>query len=247
VTRRSLAETVSGAFDEAKTRVALRGATRVGTGTSVFGWPRIASQGELAIGRRAVFVSTPAPITLLVAPGGSLVIGEGVLIESGATVRVRGRVVIGSRARLGVGCILDDDGPGRDITVNEGAWVEDGVVLLGGAVVAANAIARRERSAVDAVGPGAEAAETTSEAASRVGQRVRTVVCRVVSAVGSVDDRTDLAHVKGWDSLAALRVLVALEKEFAISLPSDLLANHPTLESIMPWIAPGVRRGAEAQ
>jgi hypothetical protein len=65
VTRR-LSERIAGALDDAKTRVALRGATRVGSGTSVYGWPRLASEGELTIGRRAVFVSTPAPITLVV-------------------------------------------------------------------------------------------------------------------------------------------------------------------------------------
>jgi acyl carrier protein len=242
VTRR-LSERIAGALDDAKTRVALRGATRVGSGTSVYGWPRLASEGELTIGRRAVFVSTPAPITLLVERGGSLVIGDGVLIESGVTVRARGRVVIGNRVRLGVGSILDDDGPGRDITVNEGAWIEDGVVLLGGALVPAQAVIRPERSVADAAGAGA--APATPDATGLVGRRIRTVVCRVVSAAGGVDTLADLAQVKGWDSLAALRVLVALEKEFAISLPSDLLSNHPTLESIVPWVLPS--RSAAAQ
>jgi acyl carrier protein/acetyltransferase-like isoleucine patch superfamily enzyme len=247
VTRPRIAETLSGTVDEAKSRIALRGATVVGTGTRVFGWPQLARQGQLAIGRRVVLVSTPAPITLLVAPGGSLVIGDGVLIESGATVRARGRVVIGHRARLGVGCILDDDGPGQDITVNDGAWVEDGAVLLGGAVVPAHGVVKRDRSVADSAKSGDAPAEPTAEATGIVGRRVRTVVSRVVTAAGSVDAGTDLAHVKGWDSLAALRVLVALEKEFGISLPSDLLANHPTLQSIMPWVMSSARTEAEAR
>jgi acyl carrier protein len=246
VTQRRFVETVAGALDEAKTRFALRGATRVGAGTRVFGWPRLANQGELAIGRAVVLVSTPAPITLVVAPGASLVIGDGALIESGATLRVRGRVTVGARARIGVGCILDDDGPGQDIVVNEGAWIEDGVVLLGGGVVAPNAVVKRERSLSE--GPGGDAASAaTPEAAGVVDRRVRTVVSRVVSAANGVDAQTDLAGVKGWDSLAALRVLVALEKEFAVSLPTDLLANHPTLESIMPWVMSSARGVAEAR
>jgi acyl carrier protein len=247
VTRPRIAETISSAFDEAKSRVALRGATAVGAGTRVFGWPQVASQGELTIGRRVVLVSTPAPITLLVAPGGSVVIGDGALIESGATVRARGRVVIGHRARLGVGCILDDDGPGRDITVNDGAWVEDGVVLLGGTVVAAQKVVKRERTVTDLAGAGATRAEPTVEATGIVDRRVRTIVSRVVAAAGTIDVSTDLADIKGWDSLAALRVLVALEKEFGVSLPSDLLANHPTLQSITPWVMSSDRAVAEAR
>lgn len=245
MTRSRLGGAVSAAIDEAKARVAIRVATRLGPGTRVFGWPRIACDGELVVGRSVVFVSTPAPITLVVAPGASIVIGEGALIESGATVRASGRVVIGSRARIGVGCILDDEGPaGRGITVHDGAWLEDGVVLLGGAVVAAQAFVRRERSNLEAPA-GTEAAD--AETALLVGTRVRSVVSRVVSAAGSIEASADLAHVKGWDSLAALRVLVALEKEFAVSLPSDLLANHPTLESITPWVVSRASAGAEAR
>lgn len=245
MTQSRLAGALSGAIDEAKARAALRDATRLGPRIRVFGWPRIACEGELVVGRSAVFVSTPAPITLVVAPGARIVIGEGALIESGATVRASGRVVIGNRARIGVGCILDDEGTaGMDITVNDGAWLEDGVVLLGGAVVAAQAFVRRERSSVE---PPAGTETADAEMALLVGKRVRSVVSRVVSAAGSVDAGADLAHVKGWDSLAALRVLVALEKEFAVSLPTNLLANHPTLESITPWLVSRAAAGAEAR
>ncbi len=232
---RLVARALARVCDRLRSGVAFRVATRVGPEVRVFGWPRVACEGELVVGRGAVFVSSPAPIELIVGRGASLVIGEGVVIESGATLRAHGRILVESYARIGVGCILDDDGPqAGSITISRGAWIEDGAVLLAGTVVpaggkvplrdlvtAASGDPSRERPPVHADAPGGD-----------IDNRIRQVVTRVVAGAREAQSGEDLSRIRGWNSLSALRVLVALEKEFAIVLPHDFLATAPRIESV---------------
>jgi hypothetical protein len=131
---RALAQSAVQALDTVRSKVALREATRVGGGVRVFGRPRVANEGELVVGERVVLVSAPSPVDLLVAPGARLVIGDRALIESGASIRARGRVHIGRGVRIGAGCILDDDGAqSSGISVGDGALKEGGALLRSGA------------------------------------------------------------------------------------------------------------------
>jgi len=237
---RLLARAAGRAADGARSRIAFGGASRVGAGVHLFGWPRVSCEGTLVIGRDVVFVSSPAPIELLVARGATLVIGDGTLLESGATLRAARSVVIGRRARIGAGCVVDDDGADDGIAVADEAWIEDGAVLLGGASIADGQVV--PRGAI--VGERADAGEAASQATAavdeaardRVEERVRAVMARVVPAASTAEWGTDLRLSKGWDSLAALRVLVALEKEFGVSLPYDLFTQQPRLASVAPYV-----------
>jgi acyl carrier protein/acetyltransferase-like isoleucine patch superfamily enzyme len=249
---RTVAQGAVQALDAIRSRVALREATSVGRGVRVFGRPRVANDGELVVGDRVVLVSAPAPVDLLVAPGASLIIRDRALIESGASIRARGRVHIGRGARVGAGCILDDDGDdATGIYVGEGAWLEDGAVLLGGANVAPGSVVDRFalRAAQDHARPqGAPKRAANGEAEldpDDVDRRVRAVLGRLIFGAADIERSANLNQVKGWDSLAALRVLVALEKEFAVVLPHQLFARHPSLEAATPVILASVARRAE--
>ncbi len=246
---RALARAAGRALDGIHARLALAGATRVGARVRVFGRPQVSCEGELIVGHDVVFVSSPAPVEMMVARGGRLIIGDGSLIEGGAILRARHRVTIGSRVRIGVGCIVDDDGPlPEEITILDRAWIEDGAVLLPGARVAVGAIVAKG-SVVG--GDGATAAPVRiandDHAARAIEQRVRAVIVRVVPSASLVERSADLRLFKGWDSLAALRVLVALEKEFAIALPHDLFSQEPRLELAIPLILAASARPEEAQ
>jgi acyl carrier protein len=252
---RSLARAAARALDGARSGIALREATRVGSGVRVFGWPRVANEGELVVGMAVALVSSPSAVNLLVGPGGSLVIGDRALIESGAAIRARGRVRIGGAVRIGAGCIVDDEGGDDDeISIGDGAWLEDGAVLLGGAHVAAGAVVPRgvpggaANGAPPAPVPSSKESDgpTLDADAREVDRRIRAVLGRLIFGASNVDRSASLAGVKGWDSLAALRVLVALEKEFAVVLPSHLFAQNPSLESVTPVILATVAKRAEA-
>lgn len=60
---------------------------------------------------------------------------------------------------------------------------------------------------------------------------------RDVSALG-LDD--DLVESLGLDSLAALRVLAAVEKQFDVTFPDDQLAKLRTLRRLLAGIKEGV-------
>jgi acyl carrier protein/acetyltransferase-like isoleucine patch superfamily enzyme len=252
---RGVAQAAVRAFDGMRSRVALREATRVGDDVRVFGWPRVANEGELVIGGGVALVSSPSPVELLVAAGGSLIIGDAALIESGVAIRARGRIRIGSGARIGAGCIVDDDGPGtNEISVADGAWIEDGVVLLAGAHVAAGSIL--ERRVISSAPPGLLPASSRSSPppysgedgamALDVDRRMRAVLARLIIGAGNVHRNASLTELKGWDSLAALRVLVGFEKEFGVVLPHQLFGQEPTIESITPVILASITKRAEA-
>jgi acyl carrier protein len=63
-------------------------------------------------------------------------------------------------------------------------------------------------------------------------QRVRDVVTRIVPGAAALSSNADLRALDQWDSLAALRVLVALEGALGVSLPTDLFATPRTLEAL---------------
>jgi acyl carrier protein len=245
---RPLALAAGRALNGVHTRLALSGATSVGAGVRVFGWPQISCDGEFVVGDGVVFVSSPAPIEIVVPRGGRLAIGDGSLIEGGAILRARHRVTIGIHARIGVGCIVDDDGRlPEEIIVRDRAWIEDGAVLLGGARVAAG-VTVSKGSVVGGSGAAPASARTANDdhAARVIEQRVRAVIVRVVPSASLVEKGADLRACKGWDSLAALRALVALEKEFAVTLPHDLFSQEPRLDSAIPLILAATARPEEA-
>jgi len=236
---RSVARAVSGAVDGVRARLALSGAAKVGPGVRLFGWPTVVAEGRLVIGRDVVFVSTPAPVSLFVATGAELVIGDGAVIESGAIVRAGRSVVLGPRSRIGVGCVVDDGGAAAGILVADEGWLDDGAVLVGGAIIRAGArVARGGVVGGEAAPPVAPAGFIDGEARtlSEREDRVREVVGRILPSAARAPHGVDLRLFKGWDSLAALRILVALEKEFAVTLPHELFSRQHTIASLVPWV-----------
>jgi acyl carrier protein len=75
-------------------------------------------------------------------------------------------------------------------------------------------------------------------------QRLRTVLAEVshkdLSGTGPDDD---LVRVLGLDSLAALRLLAAVEKRFGVRFPDNRLGEFRTLRQLCDFIAPGGREG----
>ena len=217
--RLALGRALQRTTDAARVRVALRGATRTERGVRVFGWPSVVNEGHLRIGARVLILSTPAAVTLVVERGGSIEIGDDAILESGVTVRARRRIVIGRAARLGAGCVIDDsqsDAP--ELSIDAGAQLADGVIVDGSS------------SLREGLRPGAAVGRDATA------ERVRAVMADIVAALATVDGGLDLRGVEGWDSLAALRVVVALEKELGVQLPYDLFAAPRTLDSVVAMV-----------
>ena len=182
---------------DARARLLLRGATRVGRRVRVFGRPDVICRGTLVVGDAVVILATPAPVTFVVEPTGTIEIGEGACIESGAVLRARGRLVIEPGARVDRETVLDD------ATHDE-----------------------TERR----VPAGGEPRERAPRAPSD--ERVRRVLASIVPSLREIAPDVDVRTAAGWDSLAALRAVVALERELGVSLPHDLFADARTLEAL---------------
>jgi acyl carrier protein len=183
---RAIAHAIRTISDRARARVAL--GPRVGRNVRIVGRASVVRDGEIHVGEDVVIVSSPAPVTIVAHDGASIEIGDGVIIESGAVIRARGRVVIPAGTHVAAGSIIDDD------------------------VVA-----------------GHDDASPTSSTAL---DRVRAIVAAIAPAAERAGVATDVRTFEGWDSLAALRVIVALEKELGITLPHDLFAEPRTLASL---------------
>jgi acyl carrier protein len=215
----------------------------------VVGRPVISNQGTLEIAGRVTLLAQPAAIQLVTEPGGSLVIREGAFLDTGVTIRACRRVEIGKNAYVGAFCLIDDGGASKSggaqpITIGEGAWVEEGATLLPGAVVAPGAriaggavVGGREQSPPPPVPLRRRTADAEHVA------RVRSTITKIVRAAEGVPLDAELTRLKGWDSLAALRVLVALETEFKLVFPSDFFATSCNLGSVSEFVT---SRGAPA-
>jgi acyl carrier protein len=211
--RRAVSRAVTKLVDGARARASF-GDAEVGPSVRILGFPSVACEGTLVVGARAVFVATPAPITIVVGKGATVEIGEGAVIESGAVLRARRRVTIGRNARVGVGCVVDDETSEGGLRVEDGAWLADGTFVTG--VTTSN----EKTNGVNGVHHDATV------------DHIRGVVGSIIAEATQIDGATDLRRLRGFDSLAALRVVVALEKELGVSLPHDLFAQPRTLESI---------------
>jgi acetyltransferase-like isoleucine patch superfamily enzyme len=90
-------------------RATLHRRASVGEGLRVVGRVVIRGEGTVRIGRRAVLDASVAPIDLCATyPGSEIVIGDDVVIESGASLEAERSIRVGDRARLERFCRLMD-------------------------------------------------------------------------------------------------------------------------------------------
>jgi acyl carrier protein len=70
-------------------------------------------------------------------------------------------------------------------------------------------------------------------------QRLRTILGEAARRdLTHIELDDDLVLVLGLDSLAALRLLAAVEKRFGVRFPDDRLAEFRTLRQLRDFIAP---------
>ena len=157
----------------------------------------------------------------------------------GRNVRIVGRasVVRDGEIRVGDDVVIVSSPAPVTIVAYEGASIEIG----DGAVIESGAIIRAHDHVV--IPPGAKIAagsiiddevahvEETPMSSTSI-DRVREIISSVVEAARDAGAGADVRTLDGWDSLAALRVIVSLEKELGVVLPHDLFTEPRTLASL---------------
>lgn len=215
----------------------LRRCDRLGAGAALDGRPWIENRGRLVVGERLRLASVPVQSHLVVAPGGELEIGDDVTIGHGAAVAAHARIRIGAGSRIGpFVSIADTDfhvagqrearpesSPislgrqvrlGSRVTVLRGAVVGDGARVLAGSVVSGEVPAGATVGGVPArpVGPGQQPAADDPAA------EVPRVVAETLALAAPPSPEQGPNDLAGWDSLGALRLLLALEERFGVTL-----------------------------
>jgi acetyltransferase-like isoleucine patch superfamily enzyme/acyl carrier protein len=224
----------------------LRKCESVGDGVRLVGHPAIvcAANSSITIGARFWFSSEPVESHMVAGRGAEIRIGDDVWIGHGAAIAADRRISIGDGARLGpFVTIMDNDfhvvgdraavsevtpiaigrsvhiGSGvtilRGATIGDGARVESGSVVSG--IVAANATVAGVPAAIRRAGSGNDAD----------GADISSVIMRSLGLSAPPDLHAGPRDVPGWDSLGALKLLLALEEAFDVRLEAeDLVRAH---------------------
>ena len=234
-------------------RAWLRSCDRVAARSRLRGRPVIRNGGRIEIGADFQLSSHPIPSHLVTWPGAELIIGDDVAIAHGAAIACKASVRIGDNTRIGPFLVLADsdfhsvgdrhrEPPARAIVIGKGVRIGARVNVLPGAVIGDRA----------RVLPGSTVAGIVAEGAIVSGAPARDVrlpappgderplearVCALVARVlglnrpPAVEASPD--EVAGWDSLGALRILLAIEDEFSVRLDERELSS---LRSIGDWV-----------
>jgi serine acetyltransferase len=231
----------------------MRACDVVGADLRLEGPPWISNRGRLVVGGGVRISSRPVQSHLVVAPGASLVIGDGVEIGHGAAIAAHARVEIGEGARLGPFVSISDtdfhvagerDGVpetapvrigagarlGSRVTVLRGSSIGRGAVVLAGSVVSGPV-------ADGAVVSGVPARPTSGAGADhgdppRAAERVPQVVAEALGLRAPPPEGAGPAAIPEWDSLGALRILLALEDAFAVTLDERSVAGAATVADL---------------
>lgn len=236
-------------------RLYLRRVTTLGRRPYVTGRPSVTNRGRLDIGDDFVLASEPVPSHMFVARGGHLSIGHSVTIGSGVAISCAASVHIGDGVRIGRNVlVLDSDfhqvdalsSPGKPspIVVEDGARLDDGVIVLKGARVGAGAhvgpssvVARGIRRGVFACGVPARARQRSARAGSGdLDRRVRAIVADtfdVPREIARVDGPATLAE---WDSLGLVHLALAIEDVLGVRLEDAVLAQVRSVGALIDLV-----------
>jgi len=217
-------------------RVWLNGVDSVGRGVRLDGRPYVENLGLLVLGEEVEVSSTPVQSHLVTGPDGALEIGRGARIGHGAAIVSHARVEIGEGARIGpFAMIMDTDfheagdhsrAPepkpiriGRGVVLESRVTVLRGTTIGEGARVRAGSVVSGEVPAGEvAVGVPARPERASVEVGEAGEDRVGAIVRMVFGLREMPPANAGPGQVPGWDSLGALKLLLALEEAFGVTL-----------------------------
>jgi acetyltransferase-like isoleucine patch superfamily enzyme/acyl carrier protein len=232
------AEKLLGWIDQGKAAAWLRACTSVGAGPVLRGRPVVVNEGRMTIGSDFHLSSRPVVSHLMTGPRGELVIGDHVAIAFGAAVSCQSSIRIGSGTRIAPFLVVADSDfhavgnrhvvpeprpveigsdvqIGARVTVLPGSRIGDGARVQAGStvagVVAPGAVVAGVPARVGGLAPSARGTESVAE-------RVQTIVGRALGLTTPPATGDGPGQIPQWDSLGALRILLAMEDEFAIRL-----------------------------
>jgi acetyltransferase-like isoleucine patch superfamily enzyme/acyl carrier protein len=234
----------------------LRACTEVGPGAQLRGRPHVVNRGAIVIGARFHLASQPIRSHLITGATGDLRIGDDVTIDFGAAIACESRVSIGDGSVVGPLLALADSDfhvvgdrnarpeprpvaigrnvrIGARVTVLPGAVIGDGAVVTAGSAVAGTVPAGAVVAGVPARRVAGQAGES---AVGPVADAVREFVKRTFSLARLPELEQGRADFVEWDSLGALRLLLALEEEFAVRVSEEEIGDVQRVGDIVALV-----------
>ena len=211
----------------------------LGEGTVFAGRPDVVNDGVIEIGRNCRLSSHPVRSHFITMPRARIVIGDDVMISYGAGVSAACEIQIGSGTRIGPLCvILDSDyhkagdldvagavAPihvgrnvriGARVTLLRGSRVGEGATIMSGSCVSGFV-------ADGAVVSGVPARAAANEPFRQYGAAIVAVTARVFGVKASLRPADRLAGIAGWSCDGPIRLMLALEEAFGVTLSESAL------------------------
>jgi acetyltransferase-like isoleucine patch superfamily enzyme len=240
----------------------LEGCDQVGANATLDAPPTIINHGRMAVGAGFRLASRPVRSHMVTGPEGRLEIGADVAIAHGAAIAAFERVEIGDGARLGpLVLIMDTDfhvaagdraerhetSPitigartriGSRVTILRGARIGDGAVVEAGSVVSGDVPAGARVAGVPA--------RVREEAFVGAGHAdVPLIVMRALGLPSPPALDAGPSALPQWDSLGALKLLLALEDAFSVSLAEDEVGRAMSVADLASMVSRARARAAE--
>jgi serine acetyltransferase len=237
------------AFDRWINKRLLRGVSRVGVGARLKGRATIGGGGKIIIGDGFFLLSQPVRSHMFATPGAVINIGDDVQISYGAAIDARRGIDIGSNTVFGPFVVImdndyhkvgDRDAAGEIAPVRIGSNVKVGarVTILRGSVIGDN-VRVMSGSMVSGVVPsgvtigGVPArAVVASNAAARDSVDMAELVQNVLGLAERPHPSEGPSQIPAWDSLGALRLLLAIEEMCGVSLEEEVMQAAKTVAAL---------------
>jgi acetyltransferase-like isoleucine patch superfamily enzyme/acyl carrier protein len=245
-------------YRDALARRRLRVCTAVGTRPRLRSAPFVHNTGSLVIGDDFWMDSVPVRSHLFVT--GNLWIGNHVRIGAGAAISCIGDMEIHDDVSIGAFSIILDtnfhvaedfktNATPKRIRIGRGVRIGHRVVILPGSTLGAGATVKagsvvsgdiEEGSIVE--GNPARAPLERSDREASTSEDVPRLVMKVLGLSSVPDVRSGPGQIPQWDSLGALRLIVALEEKLGVLLAEDQVKTVRSIRELMDHVEAVQRR-----
>jgi acetyltransferase-like isoleucine patch superfamily enzyme/acyl carrier protein len=235
-------ELIHQSLTRARQQLWLRGVTRSGHGVVLEGRPFFGNAGSLILGDDVRISSRPVQSHIVIGKGARVEIGRGSVISFGAAISAWQEVTVGENTRLGPLCVIMDSdfhvvgdrnahAPPAPIHIGSDVVIESRVTILRGSRIGNGARVRSGSVVSGDVAAGTTVAGVPASVLSEDGGSgeddgdLRALVQSVLGLEQTPQLEDGPEQIPQWDSLGSLKLLLALERKYKVSIREDQLKS----------------------
>lgn len=231
----------------------LRDVNDVGDNVRCDGRPTISNHGRITLGSRVTICSHPSPSHLVTIGEGVIDLGNDVHVSYGGAISARVSVRIGPRTVLGPYCtVMDSDfhsvsdrkaeGESAPIVIGADVMIGARVTLLRGAMLGDGCTVASGSMVSGAVAAGTNVAGVPARQRDQIIETdneidVQGLAQRILGLAVRPGPGDSPATLPEWDSLGALRLLLAIEDEYRVALRDEDMKSSTTLAQLARVVA----------